>query len=112
MAELVDAPASGAGARKGVEVRVLFWAPFYNPTETLEFCRAAHFALDRLHIIRYFDIYRIIWRPPWNLQTPCVPCPLWRMSIGSPRSACWCRRERAVSPLAPWPKRLTCPLPR
>jgi hypothetical protein len=28
MAELVDAPASGAGARKGVEVRVLFWAPF------------------------------------------------------------------------------------
>ena len=32
MAELVDAPASGAGARKGVEVRVLFWAPllFYS----------------------------------------------------------------------------------
>src|SRR6218665_2451439 len=28
MAELVDAPASGAGTRKGVEVRVLFWAPF------------------------------------------------------------------------------------
>ncbi len=27
MAELVDAPASGAGTRKGVEVRVLFWAP-------------------------------------------------------------------------------------
>lgn len=27
MAKLVDAPASGAGARKGVEVRVLFWAP-------------------------------------------------------------------------------------
>ena len=27
MAELVDAPASGAGARKGVEVRVLSWAP-------------------------------------------------------------------------------------
>ena len=25
MAELVDAPASGAGARKGVEVRVLCW---------------------------------------------------------------------------------------
>src|SRR5690606_38257518 len=30
MAELVDAPASGAGARKGVEVRVLFWAPFLS----------------------------------------------------------------------------------
>ena len=29
MAELVDAPSSGGGARKGVEVRVLFWAPFH-----------------------------------------------------------------------------------
>jgi hypothetical protein len=29
MAELVDAPASGAGARKGVEVRVLSWAPLF-----------------------------------------------------------------------------------
>jgi hypothetical protein len=27
MAKLVDAPASGAGACKGVEVRVFFWAP-------------------------------------------------------------------------------------
>lgn len=27
MAELVDALASGASTRKGVEVRVLFWAP-------------------------------------------------------------------------------------
>ena len=36
MAELVDAPASGAGARKGVEVRVLFWAPvFQKPLKTL-----------------------------------------------------------------------------
>ena len=44
MAELVDAPASGAGARKGVEVRVLFWAPdFCLPTplyshKTAEIC--------------------------------------------------------------------------
>ena len=30
MAELVDAPASGAGTRKGVEVRVLFWAPSFR----------------------------------------------------------------------------------
>ena len=30
MAELVDAPASGAGDRKVVEVRVLFWAPFFR----------------------------------------------------------------------------------
>jgi hypothetical protein len=29
VAELVDAPASGAGARKGVEVRVLSWAPLF-----------------------------------------------------------------------------------
>ena len=28
MAELVDALASGASTRKGVEVQVLFWAPF------------------------------------------------------------------------------------
>jgi hypothetical protein len=28
VAELVDAPASGAGDRKVVEVRVLSWAPF------------------------------------------------------------------------------------
>ena len=33
MAELVDAPASGAGDRKVVEVRVLFRAPF--PFQTL-----------------------------------------------------------------------------
>jgi hypothetical protein len=31
MAELVDAPSSGGGDRKVVEVRVLFWAPFLNP---------------------------------------------------------------------------------
>jgi hypothetical protein len=30
MAELVDAPASGAGAGNGVEVRVLFRAPFHG----------------------------------------------------------------------------------
>ena len=30
MAELVDAPASGAGAGNGVEVRVLFRAPFFG----------------------------------------------------------------------------------
>jgi hypothetical protein len=31
MAELVDAPASGAGTGNGVEVRVLFWAPLMFP---------------------------------------------------------------------------------
>ena len=34
MAELVDALASGASSRKGVEVRVLFWAPNHGPTGT------------------------------------------------------------------------------
>lgn len=37
MAELADALASGASSRKGVEVRVLSWAPYnkksYAPTE-------------------------------------------------------------------------------
>jgi hypothetical protein len=35
MAELVDAPASGAGAGNGVEVRVLFRAPFVIPHMSL-----------------------------------------------------------------------------
>ena len=34
MAELVDAPASGAGDRKVVEVRVLFWAPYTLPEKS------------------------------------------------------------------------------
>ena len=33
MAELVDAPASGAGVRMDVEVRVLFWAPFVSEND-------------------------------------------------------------------------------
>ncbi len=36
MAELVDAPASGAGTGNGVEVRVLFWAP--NARTTVVLC--------------------------------------------------------------------------
>src|SRR5688500_4510244 len=43
MAELVDAPASGAGARKGVEVRVLFWAPTSpEPCEPARRLRTRH----------------------------------------------------------------------
>lgn len=30
MVKLVDTPASGAGGRKAVEVRVFFWAPIQN----------------------------------------------------------------------------------
>ncbi|WP_237719091.1 hypothetical protein, partial [Pseudomonas psychrophila] len=43
MVKLVDTPASGAGGRKAVEVRVFFWAPIqvyrftlYNHTKTRE----------------------------------------------------------------------------
>ncbi len=43
MAELVDAPASGAGDRKVVEVRVLFWAPYLY----LALIRFAHAPMGR-----------------------------------------------------------------
>ncbi len=50
MAELVDAPASGAGDRKVVEVRVLFWAPFTLPQIirklTKKRQKIANFSLD------------------------------------------------------------------
>ena len=38
MAELVDAPSSGGGGGNPVEVRVLFWAPFF---QTLLFAGAS-----------------------------------------------------------------------
>ena len=44
MAELVDAPASGAGDRKVVEVRVLFWAPFVLPEKSAEIEKTAEFS--------------------------------------------------------------------
>jgi hypothetical protein len=34
MVKLVDTLASGASARKGVEVQVLFWAPYYKTSRT------------------------------------------------------------------------------
>src|SRR6476620_4018008 len=48
MAELVDAPASGAGTRKGVEVRVLFWAPFHS---------------ERIDYVQLIDIARSFAHP-------------------------------------------------
>ncbi len=48
MAELVDAPASGAGTRKGVEVRVLFWAPFHS---------------ERIDYVHFTDIARYLAHP-------------------------------------------------
>ncbi len=35
--ELVDTLASGASARKGVEVQVLFWAPMIQPIDLKDF---------------------------------------------------------------------------
>ena len=39
MVKLVDTPASGAGDRKVVEVRVFFWAPIQNPRPALSFTK-------------------------------------------------------------------------
>ena len=39
MVKLVDTPASGAGGRKAVEVRVFFWAPYSDQTRESGFFR-------------------------------------------------------------------------
>ena len=39
MVKLVDTPASGAGGRKAVEVRVFFWAPIQNLRFALSFTK-------------------------------------------------------------------------
>tara|TARA_R110000822_G_scaffold100468_8_gene226177 strand:+ start:567 stop:773 length:207 start_codon:yes stop_codon:yes gene_type:complete len=39
MVKLVDTPASGAGGRKAVEVRVFFWAPIQNSRSALSFTK-------------------------------------------------------------------------
>ena len=44
MAELVDALASGASARKGVEVRVFSWAPYYDFGSAPPRANARHFS--------------------------------------------------------------------
>ena len=76
VAELVDAPASGAGDRKVVEVRVLFWAPFTLRGKSREFGeyllrrrrwrerRLARASLGvRLHIFGKWCAYRTDFRP-------------------------------------------------
>lgn len=45
MAKLVDAPASGAGGREAVEVRVLFWAPEFRRPDDCEVIGAFCFVL-------------------------------------------------------------------
>jgi hypothetical protein len=49
MAELVDAPASGAGARKGVEVRVLFWAPVTLGNQPRDLEKSPEICQKKLH---------------------------------------------------------------
>jgi hypothetical protein len=65
MAELVDAPASGAGAGNGVEVRVLFRAPVFLPymfvnvpkrTENQGFSRFSTSARVRSNLLQ-FTVY-------------------------------------------------------
>ena len=59
MAELVDAPASGAGDRKVVEVRVLFWAPFVLPDQSAEIEKTAEFSgffVSRVHRLPLVDL--------------------------------------------------------
>ncbi len=73
---MVDAPASGAGARKGVEVRVLSWAPKYsfrssssirNISKKLRFSGAffvlgVHWCLTRfVGICRFFWCHLLEW---------------------------------------------------
>jgi hypothetical protein len=48
MVKLVDTPASGAGDRKVVEVRVFFWAPIQTkPSPVLGFVFSAFEILDQ-----------------------------------------------------------------
>ena len=42
MAELVDALGSGPSARKGVEVRVFFWAPEFTESDSSKVLKSTH----------------------------------------------------------------------
>ena len=52
MAKLVDAPASGAGACKGVEVRVFFWAP----------------KIDEPHVSNYMGLFLCLIHAQSNIR--------------------------------------------
>ncbi len=68
MAELVDAPASGAGTRKGVEVRVLFWAPNsrFRPSRTVQ----------KQSKKPGFPGFFVVWRP---MTFRCIQKVFWRL---------------------------------
>lgn len=54
MAELVDAPASGAGTGNGVGVRVPFWAPKnYTERNHSTACYGLFFYIDFLDLMMY-----------------------------------------------------------
>jgi hypothetical protein len=78
MAELVDAPASGAGDRKVVEVRVLFWAPFFpswgNRQNRREYCFLSGFVAPAANVRSDFS----------RLAIDKPPHP--RMPAGFPRN--------------------------
>jgi hypothetical protein len=78
MAELVDAPASGAGAGNGVEVRVLFRAPFVLPRTSLNILQKAGKPANKrplmyLGVAGCFSTIRIVWGHGWGHIAPNAP---------------------------------------
>ena len=60
MVKLVDTPASGAGDRKVVEVRVFFWAPIQISELALEFTKTRESGFLRFRPLIFnenFDLY-------------------------------------------------------
>lgn len=61
MVKLVDTPASGAGDRKVVEVRVFFWAPIQN-------LRASLSSLTKTRESGFLRFCPLLFPPPPHLQ--------------------------------------------
>jgi hypothetical protein len=72
MAELVDAPASGAGAGNGVEVRVLFRAPIFNLSVVFFLCLVGnlHALFDCRHPLT--GEVRVLFRAPISPRSICA----------------------------------------
>ena len=69
MAELVDALGSGPNARKGVEVRVFFWAPvFFNI-----FISFLFWLLFWLPALATKQVFFTSFQAAWNFYRQCEP---------------------------------------
>jgi integrase len=98
MAELVDAPASGAGTRKGVEVRVLFWAPIFcfGPSGTIQKPRFGGVFCCLFQGFRPAKSKGVLWHPTnlmaflmafwWDAITPQTGCMTMALSDARIRS--------------------------